>query len=115
MYALAAALNTRTQTIRNWIAAGLVHHTEGTEKVPRIIINPDDFARFYKANPKRVVGNRIRRDRVEFVMKYIFPPSHMELLPVREAKKERMAYQTQLFEEEVEDDADDQTPDVPVN
>lgn len=33
---------------------------------------------------------------------FAFPPSHAELLPVRESKKERIAYQSQL-EEQMED------------
>lgn len=35
---------------------------------------------------KDVVGNRLTRERLEFVYRFAFPPSHAELLPVRERK-----------------------------
>lgn len=38
--------------------------------------------------------------RFDFVYQFAFSPSHAELLPVRESKKERTAYQAQLKTEE---------------
>jgi hypothetical protein len=46
-------------------------------------------------------------DRLDFVRTFVFPPSHMELLPVRSAKKEQEAFEEQMkeqTEEEAEDD-----------
>ena len=43
-----------------------------------------------------MVGNRLDRDRLEFVRNFVFAPSHAELLPVRESKKERAAYEVQI-------------------
>jgi hypothetical protein len=37
----------------------------------------------------KIIGRRLNSDRLSFVQTVVFPPSHMELLPVREAKKEQ--------------------------
>jgi hypothetical protein len=51
----------------------------------------------------------LNTDRLSFVQTFVFPPSHMELLPVREAKKEQAAYDEQRKKEsEWEEDGDDQ-------
>ncbi len=50
-----------------------------------------------------VVGNRLTKERLDFVYHFAFPPSHAELLPVRESKKERSAYEAQLKEEDIEE------------
>jgi hypothetical protein len=42
------------------------------------------------------VGRRLNIDRLNFVKDFVFPPSHAELLVVRESKKERAAYKEQL-------------------
>jgi len=42
------------------------------------------------------VGRRLNIDRLNFVKDFVFPASHAELLPVRESKKERAAYEEQL-------------------
>ncbi len=57
-----------------------------------------DFCEFCRNQTKDVVGNRLTKERLDFVYHFAFPPSHAELLPVRESKKERMAYQSQLEE-----------------
>ena len=49
------------------------------------------------------MGNRLSKERLDFVYHFAFPASHTELLPVRESKKERNAYEAQLKEEEIED------------
>jgi hypothetical protein len=46
------------------------------------------------------VGNRLTRERLDFVYHFAFPPSHAGLLPVRSALKEERAYETQLKEED---------------
>jgi hypothetical protein len=42
----------------------------------------------------------VRQDRLDFVIEYAFPRSHVDLLPVREAKKERAAYAAQIQDED---------------
>jgi hypothetical protein len=49
-----------------------------------------------------VVGNRLSKERIEFVYHFAFPPSHAELLPVRQSKKERAAYEQRLRQEDPE-------------
>jgi hypothetical protein len=45
------------------------------------------------------VGNRLNAERLNFVQTFVFPRSHADLLPVRDAKKEQAAYQEQLQKE----------------
>jgi hypothetical protein len=48
-------------------------------------------------------------ERLSFVQTFVFPPSHMQLLPVREAKKEQAAYTAQMrngAESETDEDDD---------
>lgn len=107
-YSLAALLHIRAEEIQRWIDKGwLAARVEGTEKMPRTVITADDFAAFCKKHQKAVIGNRLNSARMEFVRTFVFPPSHGELLPVREAKKEQAAYDSQMLvrideEEELE-------------
>lgn len=57
------------------------------------------------------MGHRLSADRLSFVQTFVFRPSHMELLPVREAKKKQAAYDKQTkkeakWEEDVDDELD---------
>jgi len=66
------------------------------------------FLRLLQAASQRNRG-RLNGDRLSFVQTFVFPPSHMELLPVREAKKEQAAYDQQRkkeagWEADVEDE-----------
>jgi hypothetical protein len=95
-YSLAALLHVRHEEVQRWIDKGwLPAHVEGTERLPRVVITGDDFSSFCKRHRNLVIGNRLSLDRLEFVRNFVFPPSHAELLPVREAKKERAAYESQ--------------------
>jgi hypothetical protein len=67
----------------------------GTDSFAREIIEADDFSEFCKAHSREVVGRRLNVDRLNFVKDFVFPPRHAELLPVRESKKERAAYEEQ--------------------
>lgn len=92
-YVLAALLHARPQFIQRWVDKGwLPAHTEGTEKLPRVVIMTEDFVQFCKKHPDAVLQGRVRDDRLEFVFKFVYPRSHVDLLPVRQAKKERAAY-----------------------
>ena len=57
-----------------------------------------------------MVGRRLNLDRLNFVKDFVFAPSHAELLPVRESKKERAAYDEQVgrpVQSEFEEESDD--------
>lgn len=96
-YTLAEALHVRVEEIQRWIALGwLKYRVVCTGKVQREIIEADDFSSFCKAHGKQVVGRRLNLDRLNFVRDFVFPPSHAELLQVRESKKERAAYTQQM-------------------
>jgi len=99
-YTLALALHVDTQRIEEWIARGWLKGQEimcGQTK--RVIIQAEDFCDFCRKHTKDAVGNRLSKERLDFVYHFAFPPSHAELLPVRESKKERDAYETQTKDE----------------
>jgi len=96
-YTLAEALRIRAQEVQRWITLGwLKCRVVQTGKLQREIIDADDFTAFCKQHGKEVVGRRLNIDRLNFVKDFVFPASHAELLPVRESKKERAAYEEQL-------------------
>jgi hypothetical protein len=66
-----------------------------TGKLQREIIDADDFSEFCKSHSREVVGRRLNIEKLNFVKDFVFPPSHAELLAVRESKKERFAYEEQ--------------------
>jgi hypothetical protein len=104
-YSLAALLHIRAEEVQRWIDKGwLAARVQGTESMPRTVITADDFTSFCKKYRKVVVGNRLNHDRLEFIRTFVFPPSHAELLPVREAKRERAAYDAQTEARLHEDD-----------
>ena len=99
-YTLATALNVNVSQIEEWITRGwLKSHQLVCGKTVRVIIEAEDFCDFCRNHTKDVVGNRLHKERLDFVYHFAFPPSHAELLPVRESKKERSAYHTQAREE----------------
>jgi hypothetical protein len=93
-YTLAVALHVRPETVEGWIVRGWLKARE-VEAGPgtRVIIQAKDFCEFCKEHTRDVVGNRLTKERLDFVYHFAFPPSHAELLPVRESKKERRAYE----------------------
>lgn len=98
-YTLAVALHVRPETVDGWINRGLLKTREiqlGSGK--RVIIEAEDFCDFCRLHTKDVVGNRLNKERLDFVYHFAFPPSHAELLPVRESKKERNAYEQHEFD-----------------
>jgi hypothetical protein len=107
-YSLAALLHVRVEEVERWIAKGwLAARLEGTEKMPRTVITADDFSVFCKKYRETVIGNRLNSARMEFIRTFVFPPSHAELLPVREAKKERAAYDAQVHVRPVGEEEDE--------
>jgi hypothetical protein len=109
-YTLAEALHVRAEEVQKWIDQGWLKIRQvGTHGVKKEIIDADDFCQFCKQHREEIVGRRLNGDRLNFVQTFVFPPSHMELLPVREAKKEQAAYDAQMRKEaesEVGDEGD---------
>lgn len=95
-YTLAEALHVRHEEVQKWIDRGwLKSRVIQTGTLQRHIIEADDFSAFCKGHSREVVGRRLNLDRLNFVKDFVFAPSHAELLPVRESKKERAAYEEQ--------------------
>jgi hypothetical protein len=99
-YTLAEALHIRADEVQKWITRGLLKcRTVQTGRLNKEIIDADDFCEFCKKHRSEIIGQRLNSDRLSFVQMFVFPPSHMELLPVRESKKERAAYEEQMKKE----------------
>ena len=109
-HTLAEALHVRAEEVQKWIDRGLLRtRIVETSGLKRQIIDAEDFCDFCKRHRREVVGHRLNADRLNFVQTFVFPPSHMELLPVREAKKEQAAYNEQMKKEAGwEEDADEE-------
>ena len=110
-YTLAEALHIRAEEVERWISLGwLKCRVVQTGNLQRQIIEADDFSEFCKAHSREIVGRRLNLDRLNFVKNFVFPPSHAELLPVRESKKERAAYEERLGRSprsDIDDEYDD--------
>ena len=101
-YTLAVALHLRPEKVEDWIARGWLKTREiETGRGRHMVIEAEDFCKFCREHARDVVGNRLTEERLDFVYHFVFPPSHAELLPVRESKKERIAYKA-LFNEDAE-------------
>jgi hypothetical protein len=114
-YTLAETLHIRAEEVQKWIDQGrLKCRIVQTGRLKKEIIDAADFCEFYKRHRTEIVGRRLNSDRLSFVQTFVFPASHMELLPVREAKKEQAEYEAQMKKEdsfaapdaELEDDLD---------
>jgi hypothetical protein len=93
-YTLAVALHVRPEKIQDWIRRGWLTALElEADRGKRMVIKAEDFCEFCRKHTRDVVGNRLTQERLDFVYHFAFPPSHAELLPVRESKKERTAYE----------------------
>jgi hypothetical protein len=113
-YTLAEALHIRAEEVQKWIDQGWLQcRIVQTGKLKKEIIDAEDFCDFCKHHRAAIVGRRLNSERLSFVQIFVFPPSHTELLPVREAKKEQAEYEEQMKKEnssaaqeiELEDDA----------
>jgi len=107
-HTLAEALHVRAEEVQKWIDQGLLRcRIVDANGLQRQIIDAEDFCDFCKQHRGEIVGRRLNADRLSFVQTFVFPPSHTELLPVREAKKEQAAYEEQMKKEaDWEDDLD---------
>jgi hypothetical protein len=107
-YTLASALHVQPQKIQEWMDRGWLKGREvETGPGKRIIIDAEEFCEFCKKHTRDAVGNRLTKERLDFVYHFAFPPSHAELLPVRDSKKERHAYEAQLKEEKTDAASED--------
>ena len=96
LYVLAEALHIDADEVQRWIDhKWLKCRVVRIGEFKRLIITADDFDAFCKSHGSKVVGRRINWERLEFIRTFVFPPSHSELLPVRDSKKERAAYEEQ--------------------
>lgn len=96
-YTLATALHVRPETVEAWINRGWLQAREvATSRGQRLVIEAEAFCEFCRQHTKDVVGNRLTKERLDFVYRFAFPPSHAELLPVRESRKERLAFDAQV-------------------
>ncbi|HSY93224.1 MAG TPA: hypothetical protein VK812_17815 [Candidatus Binatus sp.] len=99
-YTLAEALHIRAEEVQKWIDRGwLKCRIAQTGRLKKEIVDAADFCEFCKRHRAEIVGRRLNSDRLNFVQTFVFPPSHMELLPVREAKKEQAEYEAQMKKE----------------
>jgi hypothetical protein len=95
-HSLAVALHVRAEEVQKWIDRGwLKCRTARTNELERQVIDAEDFCAFCKEHRREIVGYRLNLERLDFVQTFVFPPSHAELLPVRNAKKEQAAYEEQ--------------------
>lgn len=109
IYTLAEALHVRATEVQRWIQQGwLKARTVQTGRLTKEIIYAEDFAEFCRRHRAIVVGHRLNTDRLDFVHNFVFPPSHVGLLPVRESKKERAAFDALVAEGKLpQSEADD--------
>jgi hypothetical protein len=96
LYVLAEALHISSDEVQRWIdRRWLKCRFIRIGALKRVIITADDFSEFCTTHREQLVGRRINQERLEFVRTFVFPPSHAELLPVRDSKRERAAYEEQ--------------------
>lgn len=99
-HTLAKALHIGSDEVQKWIDRGwLKTRTLQTNGLKRQIIDAHDFCSFCKQYRLQIIGRRLNPDRLNFVQTFVFPPSHTELLPVRNAKKEQAAFDAQIRDE----------------
>ena len=99
---LAIALHIRAEEVQKWIDRGWLKCRivqMGRRNLNQEVIDAEEFCDFCKRHRAAIVGRRLNSDRLSFVQTFVFPPSHMELLTVREAKKEQAAYNALLKKE----------------
>lgn len=102
-HSLARALHIRSEEVQKWIDRGwLRSRVVQCGGLRREVIEAEDFCVFCKQHSREIVGQRLNLERLTFVQTFVFPPSHAELLPVRDAKKERAAYEEQVENEATE-------------
>lgn len=98
---LAQALHISPQEVQRWIDRGwLRSRLVETGLLTKQIIDADAFAEFCQQHRAEIIGRRLSANRLEFVRTFVFPPSHTQLLNVREGGYKR---KTARNEDENED------------
>lgn len=93
---LAQVLHIHPNEIQRWIDRGLLKATvQDLGNARRLVITADDFYEFCQKHTRMVVGNRLHPERLEFIYKYVFPPSHADMLAVRQSYKKRASSEEQ--------------------
>lgn len=96
-HSLATALRVPPQEVQRWVDLGwLKCRVVETDGIKRELLDGDLLAEFCRKHIEQIKGRRIDPHRLDFVLTYIFPPAHSDLLPVRESKKERTAFDEQV-------------------
>lgn len=96
-YTLAVALHVRPEKVKEWVSRGWLKARQiQTGRSKRMVIDAEQFCEFCRKHTRDVVGNRLSKERLDFVYHFAFPPSHAALLPVRDSQKERDAYEKQI-------------------
>jgi len=91
-FSLSRALHTRPDEIQKWIDRGWLKSRALTNPGTKAeIIHADDFCQFVKDHGQAAVSRPLTYDALWFVQNYAFPPSHAELLSVRETYKKQDA------------------------
>jgi hypothetical protein len=104
---LAQALHISPQEVQKWIDRGwLRSRLVETGMLRKQIIDADAFAEFCQQHRAEIIGRRLSADRLEFVRTFVFPPSHTQLLNVREGgyKRKTAHHEADNADGEVEDD-----------
>lgn len=97
-YSLSRALHTRPEEIQKWIDCGwLKSRALSSAGLQAKIIYAADFCEFVKEHGHAAVSRRLTYDALWFVQNYVYPPSHADLLSVRET------YKKQYLGEEAQD------------
>jgi hypothetical protein len=95
-FSLASALHTRADEVQKWIDQGwLKARLVDTGRLKKVIVDPDDFARFCKQYRDAVIGRRFNAERLDFLQSFVFSPSHADWRPGKDAKEEQVAFKAQ--------------------
>lgn len=101
LYELAALIKKRPALIRKWIQNDFLKaDNEGTETFPHWLIAHKDVRQFLKKHQAVIQAARIDPYYLNRLQEMVTPRPHTDLLPVRESKKEREAYEEQDREDD---------------
>jgi len=87
---LATALHISPAEVQRWMDRGWLRcRIVQTSGLKMQTIDPDDFCDFFKQYGRQAAGRRLSYEGLRFVRDFVFPPSHADLLSVRESYKKR--------------------------
>lgn len=109
---LAQALHISSHEVQKWIDRGwLRSRLVETGVLTKRIIDADAFSEFCQQHRTEIIGRRLSVDRLEFVRTFVFPPSHTQLLKVREGGYKRKSSREEGDDKPREDRSDHAKPD----